>query len=272
MGISTADTRIAPGACGASRLRVAMGTFVALEAEASSPSCADEAITGAWEAILTVQRVMHPRHAGSDLAILAGCAPGATVQVHPWTWDVLRICGELFAATGGAFDPCPGAKSGGLPGLELLASCRVLAQRATQLDLGGIAKGYAVDRALEAIRSAGCSAGLVNAGGDLAVFGVRSRTIRIGTAAAGRDFELQDAALASSDTAGAGRPPEHRGYYHGRDRNRKVCGQASVTAPRAVWADALTKCALLLSAGPLEQLLRRFDARVVASAGVACPP
>jgi FAD:protein FMN transferase len=271
MGISTADTRIAPGARGASRLRVALGTFVALEAEAPSTDCAEEAIGGAWEAILTVERVMHPLRRGSDLAMLAGCAPGATLQVHPWTWDVLRICRELFAATGGAFDPCPGAESGGLSRLELLTSCRVRAHSPTHLDLGGIAKGYAVDRALEAIRNAGCRAGLVNAGGDLAVFGAHSRAIQVGAAAAGRHFQLRDAALASSDTAAAQRPPQHRGYYDGSDRNREVCGQVSITAPRAVWADALTNCALLLPAGPLERLLRGFDARIVAATRAASP-
>jgi thiamine biosynthesis lipoprotein len=269
MGISTADSRNAPGDS-ATRLRVALGTFVALQTEAPSPGCAERAIRGGWDAIITVERVMHPLRAGSDLAAIARCTPGATLRVHPWTWDVLRICQELCAATGGAFDPCPDGGAGGLRSLELLEPCRLRAHSPAQLDLGGIAKGYAVDRALEAIRDAGCSAGLVNAGGDLGVFGP-SHAIWVGTASAGRYFELKDAALASSDTAAAERPPEHRGYYHGSNRSVEVCGQVSVTAPRAVWADALTKCALLLPPRPLELLLRRFDARVVACTAVARP-
>ena len=40
-----------------------------------------------------------------------------------------------------------------------------------RIDLGGIAKGFAVDRALEALRGFGISSGMVNAGGDLAAFG-----------------------------------------------------------------------------------------------------
>ena len=41
----------------------------------------------------------------------------------------------------------------------------------TQLDLGGIAKGYAVDEAIEQLRSEGIESGLVDAGGDVRVFG-----------------------------------------------------------------------------------------------------
>ena len=42
---------------------------------------------------------------------------------------------------------------------------------AAGVDLGGIAKGYAVDRAVEAMRAAGCRSGMVDVGGDLRCFG-----------------------------------------------------------------------------------------------------
>jgi len=63
--------------------------------------------------------------------------------------------------------------------LELAAPPSVIAHRPLHIDLGGIAKGYAVDRALTALRAAGCRGGLVNAGGDLAVFGHRTHAIVI---------------------------------------------------------------------------------------------
>jgi hypothetical protein len=43
-----------------SRLRVALGTFVAIEAEARAPRIAEAAIAVAWDAIVTVERFMHP--------------------------------------------------------------------------------------------------------------------------------------------------------------------------------------------------------------------
>ena len=47
------------------------------------------------------------------------------------------------------------------------------------LDLGGIAKGFAVDKAVEALKQCGATSGYVNAGGDLRVFGDVSQSIQI---------------------------------------------------------------------------------------------
>ncbi len=79
------------------------------------------------------------------------------------------------------------------------------ADHSVKIDLGGIAKGFAVDRAVEALHRHRIAAGLVNAGGDLRVFGPRSHVIDV------RDprqpdrricrVALCNAALASSATA-----------------------------------------------------------------------
>src|SRR6202034_3210699 len=99
---------------------------------------------------------------------------------------------------------------------------------------GGIAKGFAVDRAIDALRASGCDGGLVNAGGDLAAFGTRTHPIvRVNPDGSGCLVELRDAALAASDAEQPGRPREHRGYYHGANRRRRVAGSATVMARSA---------------------------------------
>lgn len=55
--------------------------------------------------------------------------------------------------------------------LEWLDGHSVRMHAPLHLDLGGIAKGYAVDRACDVLRQCGVEAGCVNAGGDLRVFG-----------------------------------------------------------------------------------------------------
>jgi len=145
--------------------------------------------------------------------------------------------------------------------LELTLERDLLPHTRMRIDLGGIAKGYAVDRAIDSLRQAGCTGGLVNAGGDLAVFGERPREIVCRAAGGfGAVLELRDAALASSDTRQPSRPHEHRGYYHGRDRSAAVAGQVAVTAPRAAVADALTKCLLIGELALNARLLSAFDA------------
>jgi FAD:protein FMN transferase len=245
-----------------SRLRVALGTFVAIEAQAHEPERAEAAIAAAWDAIETVERVMHPTRAGSSLAQLNLAAPGTLVQLHPWTWEVLQLSRELYAASGGAFDPCLPGSGARLDTLELIAPRAARTRDRTHIDLGGIAKGYAVDRALAALRSAGCAGGLVNAGGDLAVFGERGHLIHCGGTPEELVFELANGALATSDTAAPRHPPEHRGLYHGID-GRSISGRATVTAPRAVWADALAKCALVCVPQQCTALLARYDARLL---------
>lgn len=244
-----------------SRLRVALGTFVAIEAQAETVRTAEQGIAAAFEAIARIERLMHPGRAGSDVANLSGCAPGRPLSVDAWTWDVLDLCRDLHRVSGGVFDPCLGSVSGRMDDIELLDELRVCPHAPVRVDLGGVAKGYAVDRAIEAMHAAGCNGGLVNAGGDLAVFGAHSRTILCSTTDSMRAVELQDAALATTDTNNLSRPIEHQGYYHGTDRARPVSGLISITATRAAVADALTKCLLAANETTGQKLLESFCAR-----------
>jgi thiamine biosynthesis lipoprotein len=71
-----------------------------------------------------------------------------------------------------------------------------------RIDLGGIAKGFAVDRALDALRGFGIANGLVNAGGDLAAFGPDPQTVSIRNPVDPQSFicgiRIRNEALASS--------------------------------------------------------------------------
>jgi thiamine biosynthesis lipoprotein len=247
-----------------SRLRVALGTFVAVEAEAETATAAERGLDAAFAAVSEVERLMHPERGGSDLAALAACQPGVAVAVHPWTWDVLALSRRLHRASRGIFDPCLSDAPGRLVDLELQHNAVLLPHAPLHVDLGGVAKGYAVDRAIEALRSAGCRGGLVNAGGDLAAFGARGRGIvcRRGT---DEDVivEIKNAALATSDTGPCSRPREHRGYYHGADRSAAVSGKVTVRAGCAAVADGLTKCLLSGDTSQRRSFLAAFGAELV---------
>lgn len=143
----------------------------------------------------------------------------------------------------------------------------VFVRRRTRVDLGGIAKGYAVDLATMAMRRAGASGGLVNAGGDLRVFGgaLWPVVLRVG-APATLVLELRDCALAASDAHGNNRPREHEGYYAGGQRGRRaVAGAAAITAPTAALADALSKVMMFTPPMQSARILARCGARTVTS-------
>jgi len=244
------------------RLRIGLGTLVAVDAQADSAAAAQLGIAAAFEAVALVEKLMHPTRDGSDLAALRSCPRGVVLSIHPWTWQVLEICQHLNRLSHGIFDPCVPESIGRITDLELLHSSSVVLHGPLHIDLGGIAKGYAVDRALDAVRAAGCHGGLVNAGGDLAVFGAGGRSIVCGAGRGGNVVvTLKDAALATSDAGHEARPSEHRGYYHGADRNAIRSGKVTVVAASAAIADALTKCLLIGNRTLNDRLLDAFRAR-----------
>ncbi len=245
-----------------SRLRIALGTFVAVEAEASALEVAHRGLGAAFDSISIIEKLMHPNRVGSDLRALADACPGTCVVVHPWTFELIALCQDLHAASRGLFDPCLGAAPGTIQDLDLAGRDRVTVRQRTKIDLGGIAKGYAVDRAIEGLKSSGCTGGLVNAGGDLAVFGDRRHKI-VCRAAHGAValIEIHNAALATSEVEADSSPSEHAGYYRGSDRKVVSSGRVTTLAPKAALADALTKCLLAADRAQSESLLARFGAR-----------
>lgn len=249
------------------RLRPALGTFVAVEAQAPGAARCERATAAAFAAIAQVERLMHPTREGSDLAALRTHPLGSPLPIHPWTWAVLKLSSHIHRLSHGVFDPCLPEAAGRLTDVEFAPGVSVVLRRRVCLDLGGIAKGFAVDRALDALRAAGCTGGLVNAGGDLAVFGDRTQFIECRTPA-GSAVSVRNAALATSvatspGAAGHDRPTEHRGHYHGITRRAVRPGHAIVTAPTAALADALTKCVLANHDAASPKLLAALGARQI---------
>ena len=259
------------------RLRIVLGTWVAIEAMAADADEELSAIEAAYAVIGAVATRMHPTRPGSDLAAINSAPLHTPVEVQPDTWQLLKLAQRLYAATGGVFDPCLPSRPGRLPDIEIGSEEEdeeptVICHAPVCLDLGGIAKGHAIDRAIATLIAQGCESGLVNAGGDLRVFGDRKDTILLRR---GREFhpmDLENSALAVSDLDATERPEEHQGYYR---RVSPACGEvgraiptperryAAVIAQEAVIADALTKCVLLCPSDLAARALREFAAQSV---------
>lgn len=243
-----------------------MGTLAAIEVWARSPRKAERALEAGFSALAQAERLLHPTRAGSDLARLNNTSANCSVPVHAWTAALLRLGQELCLLSEGRFEPA-------LPGCgSILHWCpaglrRVYVRRPARLDLGGIAKGYAVDRAVSAMRRAGATRGLVNAGGDLRVFGPQRwpLVLRLGSNTTLK-LQIQNMALAGSDPECAQGPSEHRGYYRPAF-SRDVAGTRAnaVIAPSAAIADALTKVLMLAAPGRTRGLLARCGAHEIVS-------
>lgn len=253
-----------PGAT-LSRMRIALGTTVAVCAGAASKEQAAAAVAAAFAAVAQVDERLHPQGPHSDLRRLSAAAPGVAVPLWRGTFEVLRFAQQLHLCSGGVFDPCLPQRAGRLADIELLeeAGCRAIAHVPVALDCGGIAKGFAIDQAIAALHAAGCSAGLVNAGGDLRVFG-RPTLVLLRHVSHLEPLELSEAALAVSDRDASNAPPGHRGYYLRGAAIAQPERYAAVRAPQAMHADALTKCVLLCPSDGSAALLRQFAAERLA--------
>jgi len=258
------------------RAQVSLGTLVEVALPAAAAT--EPRFAAAFAAIAHVHRKMSPHHPRSDLARIARGAHRRAVRVDPETYAVLELAKTLAAETGGAFDVTVapvlsrqgllparaagrGARSGQMQALRLERGLRVGADVPLALDLGGIAKGHAVDRAIAALRAAGAPSGLVNAGGDLAVFGSENwMPIRVrhpgNPAVLLWLFDVKDAGVATS----ADYFREGHSALVGRNRRlRPFPGSITVIAPTCMLADALTKVVALQPARA-RALLARYRA------------
>jgi thiamine biosynthesis lipoprotein len=230
------------------RARPLLGTLVEVGADGG-----DAALDAAFDRIGEVQAQLSRFEPGSEIARFNGLAAGESLTVGEHARSVLGASRRLAAWTGGRFDVALGSGAWALDGARLHKG-----SAGTRLDLGGIAKGYAVDRAIAALLGAGCSAGWVNAGGDLRVFGATALDLQLrdehrgGLRALGR---LHDGAWATSRFAATSRSALAGAGADGARAERHV----SVLAPNCLWADALTKVVAL--DGPAAPLLREFGAR-----------
>lgn len=220
------------------RARPLLGTLVEIGVVQGEPV----QIEAGFGAIDAVQRCLSRFDAHSDIARFNTMPVGTCLAIQADTAEVLQLAQALRDRTAGLFDVSLGSG-------PTLWHCdgHTLHKHATgvQLDLGGIGKGHAVDRAVLALQAAGITAGWVNAGGDLRVFGDIEVPLHLRDEDAGgaQPFaHLNDGAFATSHYSAHSRSRLHAA------RGEVPHAHVSVAAPTCLWADALTKIAAL--AGP----------------------
>lgn len=126
----------------------AMATVFELHCDHEDARYAGQAAQAAFELVDRLEQTLSRFIANSDVSRVNALAAGESTRVSPWTLECLEIAWHMHELTGGAFDVSIGS---GLHGLELDGDEFAVHARTagTSLDLGGIGKGYAVDRVAE---------------------------------------------------------------------------------------------------------------------------
>ncbi len=275
-------------------VQVLMGTTARVRVWGDRPAACEQAIEAAFEEMADVDRLMSTYRPESQICRLNRNGASGWVEIDPRLYEVLEAAGEYGELSNGAFDPTvfPLVRLWGFRGgTPAIPDSGVLAEylarvghrhirlhldgrharfdrSGVEVDLGGIAKGYALDRAVSRLKHEGMAAALVDLGGNLSVFGTGPGALvavqdpltpegLLGT------ISLGDASAATSGGYERYVTIQGKRYGHILDPRTGVpAGQMlSVTAvsPSGMAADALSTALFIL--GPVEgvQLLEEVD-------------
>ncbi len=177
--------------------KVIMGTFSRAVAIAPSEKVARACIAAAFEEQKRVEERMSYHNPDSELNMVNREAYQRAVEVDETTFEVLEKARQFSELSGGAFDVTIGAlgelwrraaATDTMPTEAEIAEARSkvgydkmlldpntgtvrFAAEGMRIDLGGIAKGYAVDKSVEAMKKRGAAGGMVDLGGNIRCFG-----------------------------------------------------------------------------------------------------
>jgi FAD:protein FMN transferase len=177
--------------------RMVMGTIAHIIAVAPDQRTANKSIEASFQQLYNIETLMSYHRDDSELANVNRNAYKSPVKVSPQTFEVVQKAIEFSSFSDGAFDITVGplmdlwrsaAEANAVPDDAKLAEVRAkvgyekvildanqmsiqFAVEGMKLDLGGIAKGYAIDKAVEAMQNCGATSGLVDVGGNIRCFG-----------------------------------------------------------------------------------------------------
>jgi len=265
----------------------AMGTEVEIFLDASEGERAESALDRAEAEFERLEQIMSRFRADSELSQLNR---EGVVEAGPDLVRVVELALEARESSGGLFDPTvhgalvaagydrsfaelpldgPAAGDPGACGGRVsVEGSTIQLESSTQLDLGGIGKGYTVDRVAAVLARTGSC--LVNAGGDLAV---RGGAWPVGIAD-GLTVELTRGAIATSGRDRRSWRRDGEAQHHlidpstGRPARTDLL-RVTVVAASAVEADVLAKIAFLGGEVDVPRVLVTSDGTVVLAGGLA---
>ena len=270
------------------RQRYSMGTMFDVIAYHAPRAVAERAVEDALTEVQRLDDVMSGYKAESALSRLNREGRERFVSVDPALFDVIRTSVDVSRKSRGKFDVtiaplfdawrraagegrrptaaeiADAQRCVGSDKIEMAPPDRIrFRSSCVELDLGGIGKGYAVDRALAVLKAAGIQRALINAGGSsIAAIGAPpGRTgwpvVIGGTDRGGRTLLLRDNSMSTSqqDAAAA------FGAIIDPDVGAPVESHVavSVVAPSATISDALSTTLLIVDRDGANDVLAQFD-------------
>ena len=298
------------------RTEAIMGTRVTVELFHEDPARAEAAIDAVMAEMRRIDALMSHYKPESQLSQINARAAQESVKVDRELFDLLTASIHFSELTEGAFDityasvghlydyrrrirPSDAEIESALPGVNyrnLLLDHERLTVRferpGMRIDLGGIAKGYAVDRGIEILQSMGVEHAVVTAGGDTRIIGDRfGRPWIVGIRHPDDEnrivtrIPLVDTAMSTSGDYERYFDENGVRYHHilnpKTGRPASLVRSATIFGPTAMQTDGLSKTAFVLGPEKALEIINRLpdfdavfvcpDGRVLYSNGLAPP-
>ena len=183
--------------------RILMGTMVEVTILDGDSARFDSAVKAAYQEIKGLETLFSSYKSLSDVSKISLNAGRGPINVSAEVATVTAAALDMARLTGGAFDPTVGSLAGvwGFSGetkkvpeaadierllpfvdykgvtVDLDASTVELKRRGMAFNLGGIAKGYIVGRAVEALKERGVERAIIKAGGDMFAFNTTGKDL-----------------------------------------------------------------------------------------------
>ncbi len=174
------------------RVQLQMGTYARVLIYGGN----NKDVDAAFSEIKKLDNLLSDYNPKSEISEINNMAGEKAVKVNPQVIEVLEIAKNIAFETGGVFDPTIGALTIGVyrfgresddePNIENIDKAKSLVnykdlildgdnvylkRKGMMIDLGGIGKGYAVEKAVTVLKERGIKRGVVSLSGDLKVFG-----------------------------------------------------------------------------------------------------
>lgn len=271
-----------------------MGTRIVVELWGDDATAANKAIDAVLAEMRNIDRDMSTYKPDSEVSRANRDASKAPMVISPALFGLLSTALEFSRITGGAFDityasvgfmydfrahkkPTDAEIESALPAvnyrhvvLDAKNSTVFFTQPGVRIDLGGIGKGYAVDRGIEILQSLGVDHALVTAGGDSRFIGDRFGKPWIVGIRHPDDKQRMIAKIPLVDTAMSTSGDYERyfdedgvRYHHIIDpstgRSASKVRSATILASTATRTDGLSKTAFVLGAEEAMKIYNALD-------------
>ena len=249
-----------------------LGTEVEITISEKNAKKAERVIELALKKIRDEEKNLSYYLSSSEVAKINQNAGKRWVEVSPELFSLIKISLAYSRLTDGAFDIA--FSCGGYKKIILDAKRRSIrfSQKGMTLNLGGIAKGYIVDETVKLLQKEGIKGGIINAGGDIRVFGQKSYRIAIRNpfkknVIARSPPEADDVAISgvitvknkAICTSGVYERPGHIFNPRTGKPISNSFQSATVLAPDTITADALATAVMVMGRKKGEKLLQKLN-------------